>query len=536
LATAAEQSAFGLIGTEAADADLVAAVRAGDDRAFARLYQRYHGRVAAYAHGIVKDHARAEDITQDAFISALRRLRQTDAAIAFRPWIYEIAKNAAIDQFRRSRRAEEVSYESEERLESADGGRWLTTSPEPAAAIDRKQSLDHLCGAFGGLSDTHHEILVMRELEGLSYQQIAERMEMTAAAVESTLFRARKRLAEEYGELVSGRRCLNVQALIAEGRQAALAGREGRRVARHLSHCDPCRRQAFLAGLDVDRTRRRSVRERVAAVLPLPAVLRRRWGADDGGASSVLSSQGSTLTQMSASVAPVAEPLAGWMKAAAVAAALAIAGAGAGVATKRVALPDWSGLPIVGGSAPTASPAGSRSIPAGAPTRGRRGHLVGVDGPGGAGRLTSRPTSTTDESGGPGSGGSDGSAGGAERAGGSPAAGGLLLGGGNDGSGSQVPRPREVRREVRDTADEVVPGGLPRRPRGDGDQPVPRLPKPPRDAAVPTGLPPVPDARDPSSVLPQDAPALPETPSAPAVPNLPPPPDPVGDLTGILGG
>src|SRR3954453_21745379 len=86
------------------DATLVAAVRRGDDRAFEQLYSRYQRRISSYVFGMVKDHGRAEDITQEVFISALRRMRETDRAIAFKPWIYEIAKNACIDQFRRSRR------------------------------------------------------------------------------------------------------------------------------------------------------------------------------------------------------------------------------------------------------------------------------------------------------------------------------------------------------------------------------------------------------------------------------------------------
>ena len=74
-----------------------------------------------------------------------------------------------------------------------------------------KQQLDDLCGAFGGLSESHHRVLVLRELEGLSYAEIGERIGMTRAMVESTLFRARRRLSEEYEELASGRRCAQVQ-------------------------------------------------------------------------------------------------------------------------------------------------------------------------------------------------------------------------------------------------------------------------------------------------------------------------------------
>ena len=151
---------------ERTDHQLVSAARHGDDRAFEQLYSRYQRRIAAYVYGMVKDYGRAEDITQEVFVSALRRMRETERPIAFKPWVYEIAKNACIDAYRRGRHTEEVSFEADDRLSASDYGRLVATGPSPDSAVDTKQDLDHLCGAFGGLSDTHHQILVMRELEG----------------------------------------------------------------------------------------------------------------------------------------------------------------------------------------------------------------------------------------------------------------------------------------------------------------------------------------------------------------------------------
>src|SRR4051812_5460266 len=290
--------------SDATDHELVEAVRSGDDRAFERLYHRYHRRIASYIYGMVHDYGRAEDLTQDVFMSALRRMRETDRAIAFKPWIYEIAKNACIDAFRRSRRAEEVSYDAEEGLGAADHRRLVTTGPTPDVAVDTKMSLDHLRGAFGGLSEAHHQILVMRELEGLSYREIGEKLGMTRPSVESTLFRARRRLTEEYEELVTGQRCLRVQALISQAGDGALGTRDQRRLTRHISHCQPCRRHARAAGLDVAVMARKPVRSRVAALLPLPAFLRRRWGAESEGVGSLASTH---LANWSAAAA-YAEP------------------------------------------------------------------------------------------------------------------------------------------------------------------------------------------------------------------------------------
>src|SRR3954471_17684558 len=234
------------------DSQLVAAVRRGDDRAFEELYARYHRRISSYIFGMVKDHARAEDLTQEVFMSALRRMRDTDRPIAFKPWVYEIAKNACIDQFRRSKRAEEVSYDAEEGMGAADYGRLTSRDATPDVAMEQRQDLDHLRGALGGLSEAHHQILVMREFEGLSYREIGEKMGMSRPSVESTLFRARKRLTEEYEELITGQRCVRVQDIItgASGTTGGgLGARDRRRMARHLSYCQACRRHAYAAGL-----------------------------------------------------------------------------------------------------------------------------------------------------------------------------------------------------------------------------------------------------------------------------------------------
>ena len=309
------------------DQQLVARVRRGDDRAFEALYRRYHRRIYAYVVGMVKDHGRAEDVTQEVFVSALRRMRQTERPIAFKPWVYEIAKNACIDAFRRSRRSEEVSYDAEDGLGPNDYGKLVGSGPSPDEAMSAKEDLAHLQGAFGGLSDMHHEILVMRELEGLSYRDIGDRLGLSRPAVESTLFRARKRLTEEYDELVSGARCLRIQAIIATAGGGAVGVRDSRRLARHVAHCQPCRRLAAGAGLDVAAlappTRRARVAAKVAGWLPFPIPFLRRPG---GG--------GAAMAQLAAAGG---EPAAtGWGKMAIAAATMVIAGVGAGVGEHAV--------------------------------------------------------------------------------------------------------------------------------------------------------------------------------------------------------
>jgi RNA polymerase sigma factor (sigma-70 family) len=325
----------------------VAAVRRGDDRSFEELYSRYGGRIVAYVLGMVGDHGRAEDITQEVFISALRRMRATDRPIAFKPWVYEIAKNACIDEFRRTRRAKEVSLDSDDEGES-QAPALVSRGPSPDVALERRQQLDDLRGAFRGLSDNHHKILVLRELEGLSYTEIGRRMGMTRPVVESTLFRARKRLGQEYEEIASGQRCEQVHVVVDAGGPSAvraLGVRERRRLARHVAHCQPCRRYAWSAGVDEAVLKPPSIAEKIAALLPIPAFLRwRRHGSGGDGSSASRSHPFTSLQTASQTVTQLAgpaSPAVGFARVAAAIAAVAIAGGGvvAGVAAQQSGKP-----------------------------------------------------------------------------------------------------------------------------------------------------------------------------------------------------
>jgi RNA polymerase sigma factor (sigma-70 family) len=293
------------------DHELVAAVRRGEDRAFEQLYSRYRMRIWSYVGGILHDADRAEDVSQEVFISVLRRLRDTERPITFKPWIYQIARNACIDELRRARRTHEVPFDPEG---EAEGGpdELFSITPGPDLAVESKQQLEDLRGAFRGLSELHHRILVLRELEGLSYSEIGTRLGMSRPVVESTLFRARRRLAEEYEELISGRRCERIRAVIDawEGHTLRRLGvRDTRQLARHLAHCQPCRRHAVLA--------------RAADSMPLPA------GAQPQPAGSMPLVAGALPTAAGVALRPPAErpiPLASRRRPAAESAALTTPG------------------------------------------------------------------------------------------------------------------------------------------------------------------------------------------------------------------
>ena len=245
-------------------------------------------------------------------MSALRRMRATDAEINFKPWIFQIARNAAIDSYRRTSHAVEVSMDADDGLRASDRHRLVGLDGGPDAALVTKERLTHLQGAFDELSDVHTRVLVMRELEGMSYREIGQKLDLTRPAVESALFRARRRLESEYTELSEGRRCEAMRATIARMAAGTQRGAEEHRLARHAKRCPSCLRQAREHGVE-PLTTLGALRKKAAALLPLPWLFRRS-GGDGGGVLSLFST--------GANAAPLAE------RAAALVAAAALVGAG----------------------------------------------------------------------------------------------------------------------------------------------------------------------------------------------------------------
>jgi RNA polymerase sigma factor (sigma-70 family) len=447
------------------DTDLVEAVRDGEDAAFEELYRRYQPRVCAFVRGLLRDEGRAEDATQEAFLSAFRRIRVTNSHISFKPWIYEIARNAAIDSYRRGRRAEEVSIDAHELLRPADRRRLLGGGDTDAALI-AKERLERLKGALDELSDTHHRVLVMRELEGRSYQEIGERLDLTRPAVESMLFRARRRLEREYEELDTGRRCQSMRAVIARLAEGVESESDVRRLGRHALRCSGCRRRARELGVEPivrpsfgpARDRLAAAGRRAAALLPLPAFVRRPDAAE---------------AAFGAAGAHAAAPL--WDKGIALVVAAAFAGASAGVLTGQSAPNDTD--PQVG--APASSLSGAAS---GAGERDEIGIAArtepGDRSPARRGASTERANQrpgATEPPGSPSTGPSV-----PESAPGVP---------GEGGGGSAPPRPRSRSRSLDSLPPASSPDGAGSQPAKPDLRSAPQLPKPPARTPAPASVP-----------------------------------------------
>jgi RNA polymerase sigma factor (sigma-70 family) len=167
------------------DDTLVGLVAAGSDDAFAALDARYRRRLVRFAHGFVPGGtADAEDVVQEALVRAVRALRNGSRPEAPGPWLHRITRNCALD-LTASRRRHPV-------VELADHAH--PAAEDAQATVERRMGVRGLVADVGQLPDTQRSALVLRELEGRSYADIADQLDVTVPAVKSLLVRARQGL------------------------------------------------------------------------------------------------------------------------------------------------------------------------------------------------------------------------------------------------------------------------------------------------------------------------------------------------------
>src|SRR3954451_9678103 len=170
------------------DDTLVGLIAAGSDDAFAVLDDRYRRRLVRFARGFGPGGtADAEDVVQDALVRAVRALRNGSRPDALGPWLHRITRNCALD-LNASRRRHPV-------VELVDPAGWEGLIAEDAdTAVERSLGVRGLVADVGRLPDTQRSALVLRELEGRSYADIADELDVTVPAVKSLLVRARQGL------------------------------------------------------------------------------------------------------------------------------------------------------------------------------------------------------------------------------------------------------------------------------------------------------------------------------------------------------
>jgi RNA polymerase sigma-70 factor, ECF subfamily len=185
------------------DLALIEAFRGGDVSAFEQIYKLHHRYVHAQARRVICDPHRAEDITQEAFLRLVRQLLSTDGQLKLRAWLHRTATNLAIDEHRRSRTVQQYQ---EQRSPVEDLHRTLERNDKghPEQEAESSEVRRAIRDVIDTLPPRYRAILALRELEGLDYISIAATMKLSVSAVESLLFRARRRFTEVYQEVNDG--------------------------------------------------------------------------------------------------------------------------------------------------------------------------------------------------------------------------------------------------------------------------------------------------------------------------------------------
>jgi RNA polymerase sigma factor (sigma-70 family) len=254
------------------DEQLVALFRAGNDEAFRVIHDRYRQRLFAYTRQMLPGSRQdAEDALQDVFVRAYSSLRSNDRELALRAWLYRVAHNRCVDELRRP------APPAPEMLELV-----RAPSHDPIAEAEQRESLRRLIEDVRRLPDQQRSALLMRELSGMSYFELAGALGVSVPAVKSLLVRARVSLAQAQEARDTACSEIRDELIVAHDRRV----RPNATARRHLRDCAGCREF---------RVEMRSVSRQLAALVPTvgPAAVVAKALGLGGGASGGAAAGGS---------------------------------------------------------------------------------------------------------------------------------------------------------------------------------------------------------------------------------------------------
>jgi RNA polymerase sigma-70 factor (ECF subfamily) len=179
------------------DAQLIDEALAGQSVSFGRLVTKYQDRLYNALVHVIGSAEEARDVVQDAFVQAFLKLGSFHRSSAFYTWLYRIAFNVAIS--RRRRRKPMVSVEQ---AREASGQEPMARDAAPSDRLERQERVGQVQAALAAMSEEHRAVLVLREMDGLCYETIAEVLDLPVGTVRSRLHRARLELREQLKEVL----------------------------------------------------------------------------------------------------------------------------------------------------------------------------------------------------------------------------------------------------------------------------------------------------------------------------------------------
>lgn len=190
------------------DLELVRRVQAGERPAFRELFDRHHKRAFAVAFGVLKHRQDAMDVVQESFVKVHKHIGSFQGTSSFYTWLYRIVMNLAIDQLRRRKTGRNVEYddavlrEGEAAIHDAILPRMADENPRKA--VIRRELLARMEAALAELPEYHRQVILLREVEGLSYEEMAEALDVPKGTIMSRLFHARRKMQSALEGYVDG--------------------------------------------------------------------------------------------------------------------------------------------------------------------------------------------------------------------------------------------------------------------------------------------------------------------------------------------
>ena len=176
------------------DRELIRRCIAGDDKAYRALLVRYQDMVFNYCKRMIRDPGQAEDIAQEAFVRTMTRLDRYDERYTFSAWIFKIATNLCIDHLRKSKR---IAYSLDEDVGGSDGSyrrEMASGEPDPADRLQAAEQMRMLNEAVAELPEHYRAILLLRHQEEMSYEEIAQALDLPIGTVKIRIHRAREQV------------------------------------------------------------------------------------------------------------------------------------------------------------------------------------------------------------------------------------------------------------------------------------------------------------------------------------------------------
>lgn len=191
------------------DKELVRRVQRGDTAAFRQLYDLYHRRAFAVAIGVVKNKQDALDVVQEAFIKVHKHLHNFQGTSSFYTWLYRIVMNLSIDHVRRAKKGRDVDYDDRIRREAEELAGDGALSPtlldsNPRKTVLRRELAEAIQKALDELPAYHKAVILLREVEGMSYEEMARVLEVPKGTIMSRLFHARRKMQELLEDYIQG--------------------------------------------------------------------------------------------------------------------------------------------------------------------------------------------------------------------------------------------------------------------------------------------------------------------------------------------